>query len=415
MHKYIAEKIRKVSSMKVLVVVDGHLVRTPDGKVWSARIYNYNFFARYLSVFEEVRVAMRLHDVENNTDYPNLCSGEHVEFMPIEEFKGPKEYAKKYLKIRRGIKKYFEGCDCAIFRIPSTIGYQFWNVYKKTGLPYSIEVVVDPWDFAAPGTLKTPLRPLIRRIWTNDLKRACLQANGVSYVTKYALQERYPSYARLHGESARHFEEYYSSVNIPIEYLKEPRLSVKKGTIKIIHVTNFIGNHVKGHAELIQALAIVCQKTKKSVEVEFVGEGTLIDEFNNLAKTYGVGDRVRFIGKLPTSAAVRDALINADLFVFPSHAEGLPRVVIEAMAVGLPCISTRVNGIPELLDDHWLTDPGEVESLADKILELIENTDKMREESKRNIEVAKNYTEPILQKRRRNFYLKLYALAKGGA
>lgn len=401
--------------MKVLVVVDGHLVRTPDGKVWSARIYNYAFFARYLSVFEEVRVAIRIQDIEDNTEYPNLCSGEHVEFMAIEEFKGPKEYAQKYFKIKQGIIKYFEGCDCAIFRIPSTVGYQFWKAYRKTGLPYSIEVVVDPWDFAAPGTLKTPLRPLIRRIWTSDLRKACLQANGVSYVTKYALQERYPSYARLHGESAEHFEEYYSSVNIPDDYLTEPRVRVNEGIIKIIHVTNYIGNHVKGHQELIQALAIVCQKTQKKLEVEFVGEGPLIDEFADLAKAKGVGDKVRFIGKLSTSEAVRDALKNADLFVFPSHAEGLPRVVIEAMAVGLPCISTRVNGIPELLDDHWLTNPGEVKLLAEKILELIENTDQMLEESRHNIEVARNYTEPILQNRRKSFYSKLYALVKGEA
>ena len=50
--------------MEVLVVVDGHLGRTPDGRVWSARIYDYAFFARYLSAFEQVRVAMRIHDIQ---------------------------------------------------------------------------------------------------------------------------------------------------------------------------------------------------------------------------------------------------------------------------------------------------------------------------------------------------------------
>ena len=117
--------------MKVLVVVDGHLGRTPDGKIWSSRIYNYYFFARYLLGFDEVRVAMRIHDIKDNRDYPNLCSGPNVEFYPVEEFKGPKEYALKYFKIRRSISSFFEGCDCAIFRIPSTIGYQFWKEYRN--------------------------------------------------------------------------------------------------------------------------------------------------------------------------------------------------------------------------------------------------------------------------------------------
>lgn len=400
--------------MEVLVVVDGHLGRTPDGRVWSARIYDYAFFARYLSAFEQVRVAMRIHDIPDNSEYPNLCSGDRVEFMPIEEFKGPKEYATKYLKIKRTINHYFEGCDCAIFRIPSTIGYQFWKAYKKTGKPYSVEVVVDPWDFAAPGMLNTPLRPLIRKVWTDDLKKACLQANGVSYVTKYALQERYPSYARLHGETEQHFESYYSSVNISSHYLTNARKYTDSKNIKIIHVTNFIGNHVKGHEELIKALKIVRDKTDKDVRVQFVGEGTMIEAFKELAKQERVGQYVEFTGKLTTNSAVREALLNADLFVFPSHAEGLPRVLIEAMAVGLPCISTRVNGIPELLDDHWLIEVGDVMVLAEKIVEMVESTEIMDAESNCNIEKAKEYTELVLQNKRNIFYTKLKRLAKQG-
>ena len=189
--------------MKALVVVDGHLFRTPDGRVWSERIYDYSFFARYLMTFESIRVAMRIKDVQNNEEYPNLCSGKGVEFFPIEEFKGPKEYILKYPSIQKNIKNYFCDCDCGIFRIPSTVGYQFWNEFKKTKKPYAVEVVVDPWDFAAPGRLSTPLRPAIRWIWTSQLKKACMEANGVSYVTQFALQNRYPSRAKKYGETEK--------------------------------------------------------------------------------------------------------------------------------------------------------------------------------------------------------------------
>lgn len=393
--------------MKVLVVVDGHLVRTPDGRVWSARIYNYDFFARYLSAFDEVRVAMRIKDVPTNKDYPNLCSGEHIEFYSIEEFKGPKEYVTKYISIKRNIKNYFAGCDCGIFRIPSTVGYQFLHTYEKTGKPYAIEVVVDPWDFAAPGTLKTPLRPIIRWYWTQSLKNDCKKANGVSYVTKYALQNRYPSYARLHGESDSHFEEYYSSVNIPELYFGTPKeYSNAHKPMKVVHVTNFIGNHVKGHEELIDAVAAL-EKQNIDVSVDFVGEGTLIDEFKKYAHERGVGEKINFVGKIATPQEVRRKLLDSDIFVFPSHAEGLPRVLIEAMAVGLPTVSTNVNGIPELLDKPFLVEVGAVDELTTKMKAIIQDAEVYNTASKDNLKRAREYSETILQMRRQDFYLKL--------
>lgn len=393
--------------MKALVIVDGHLVRTPDNQIWSARIYNYNFFARYLSAFEDIRVAIRIKDVKTNEGYPNLCSGEHVEFFPIEEFKGPKEYLKKFLSIRKNIKSYFDGCECGIFRIPSTVGYQFLHAFQKTGKPYAVEVVVDPWDFAAPGTLNTPLRPIIRYYWTKNLKKACLKANGVSYVTQKALQKRYPSYARLYGEDREHFEEYYSSVNIPASYFGEPKkYDDMHNPPKVIHVTNFIGNHVKGHKELISAVTKL-KMMNIVVDIDFVGEGTLVDEFTQYAYEKGVGEQIHFVGKLATLQEVRTKLQEADLFVFPSHAEGLPRVLIEAMAVGLPAVSTNVNGIPELLEPKYLIDVGDVDRLVQIMADIITSPDEYNASSKANIEKAREYSEVILQERRKSFYIKL--------
>lgn len=398
--------------MKVLVVVDGHLGRTKDGRIWSSRIYNYDFFARYLGAFDEVRVAIRIHEIDSNEGYPNLCSGPNIEFFPIAEFKGPKQYVTKYFSIKKSMKRYFEGCDCAIFRIPSTVGYQFLHGYQRLKKPYAVEVVVDPWDFAAPGTLKTPLRPLIRWKWTKDLKTACLQANGSSYVTKFALQKRYPSYAKIYGDSTEKFESYYSSVNIPESFFANPKVYDRfTKTLKIIHITNFIGNHVKGHRELIEAVSIL-KKAHIDVTVDFVGEGNLIEEFKTYADSLGVGEKINFVGKLSTADQVREKLLDSDIFVFPSHAEGLPRVLIEAMAVGLPCIATDVNGIPELLDKEYLVGIGEVDKIAAKIKKFYENPELMKRVSIENIKKAKNYSESVLQSRRIEFYKKLFDLVK---
>lgn len=99
------------------------------------------------------------------------------------------------------------------------------------------------------------------------------------------------------------------------------------------------------------------------------------------------------------------------MFVFPTKAEGLPRAVIEAMAVGLPCISTPVNGIPELLDREFLLNPNDTEGFAEKISFLVDNPLIMEKCSLRNISKAYEYEQNVLQSRRNKFYTKLRELA----
>ena len=117
-----------------------------------------------------------------------------------------------------------------------------------------------------------------------------------------------------------------------------------------------------------------------------------------------------FTGLLPSPNNVRDELVKSDIFVFPTRAEGLPRAVIEAMAVGLPCLSTPVNGIPELLDNDFMFEPDDVDGFANKIIELIQNPSMLEQISKKNIEKSKEYSWDKLSYRRTKFYEKLINL-----
>lgn len=120
------------------------------------------------------------------------------------------------------------------------------------------------------------------------------------------------------------------------------------------------------------------------------------------AARLGIADRVRFEGQQPADR-VADELRRADLFVLASRTEGLPRALIEAMAAGLPCIGTRVGGIPELLDDEALVAPGDAEALAARIRAFLDDAGLFERQAARNLREASIYAAPRLQRLRDGF------------
>jgi colanic acid/amylovoran biosynthesis glycosyltransferase len=107
----------------------------------------------------------------------------------------------------------------------------------------------------------------------------------------------------------------------------------------------------KGHAVLLRALVDVPR-----LQLDLIGDGPLRGELEDLARSVGVADRVRFLGAR-TELDVRAALLQAELFVLPSivaadgQMEGVPVALMEAMASGVPVVSTRLSGVPELVID----------------------------------------------------------------
>jgi glycosyltransferase involved in cell wall biosynthesis len=84
---------------------------------------------------------------------------------------------------------------------------------------------------------------------------------------------------------------------------------------------------------------------------------------------------------------------KADLLILPSYEEGLPYVIIEAMASGLPIISTPVGGIPEVIKEGingFLINPGDYEALANRIIQLVQNKELRLTIGHKNQEDAKN-------------------------
>jgi glycosyltransferase involved in cell wall biosynthesis len=392
--------------MKVLVTDNAHLYKTPDGKYYTPTIYSYEFFQRYLNVFDEVRFVAKTKNVDSiDTTKYLLVSGDRLEIYELPWYQGLKEMLKIIFKLILRYRKACEGCDCYIFRVAQIESYLTYILGKKCGKPFAVEVVNDPSAFFN-------INGLFKWINICMLKHMTMKANGASYVTQKYLQKKYPSKARLNGESENYFESSYSSIELSVNDIRNPKkYNDTKSKFEIIHLANAISGDMKGHRTLIETVKNITEHGYNCIAV-CIGDGDSIPEFKNYAEELGVGDRVHFIGRFPSRQTVVDRLAQSDLFLFPSYSEGLPRCVIEAQAAGLPCLATPVGGTPELLNSKYMFAPGDSQGFSSKVIYLIENPDELEQMSLDNIEVARKYTSEKLTNKRNKFYERLRGLAE---
>lgn len=395
--------------MKLLVSSDAHIYRTKDGKYWTPKIYGYEFWTRYLQVFEEVRIVARMKEVEQFSRKWIRVDGPNIEVYGIPFYQGPKQLLKNYFSIQKVLKHVSDNCDAAVIRMPSQTSYMTYKKLAK-GIPVAGEIVYDPTDDVNDKSSGILMRAINKKI-SNQLSLFCKTVNGVSYVTEKTIQSHYPSRARIQGESNKYFETYYSTITLTNEAYTKPRIfeNVKSITVALSDVA--MNTERKGERTLIKAIKLAKDRGY-DIKAIIIGDGTKKSEFMALSERYGVSDRIRFTGLLPTSDDVRAILLAADVFVFPTKAEGLPRGILEAMAIGMPVLSSPVGGIPEILSEECLFDPADAESYANKLCEFIDSPYLMNKLSQENYMKAQEFRNDILQNRRNIFYKKLRDLVK---
>ena len=108
-------------------------------------------------------------------------------------------------------------------------------------------------------------------------------------------------------------------------------------------------------------------------EIVLAGDGELRHEIESLITKHGLGPYVRITGWL-SGDQVKQEILAARAMVLPSYSEGLPVVIMEAMALRRPIISTYVAAIPELVvpgEHGWLVQPGDIDALVDAMRQCL--------------------------------------------
>lgn len=388
--------------MRILVTTNARLYKTKDGKYWTNMVYDYNFFNRYLKVFDKVRLIAHTMSIDYldtkrmvRVDGPGLEI--HEVYFPV----GKVGYIKNYFKIKKEIRDAIDGCDGAILRIPDQLAFQVYNAIKEN-IPIAIEVTSNSWELFSPKNYKSIFRPFLRWHWHKMQKKVCANASGASYVTKKALQKVYPPKILLKGTG---FAMSITDVNLDDPYYYKPRVYKENQRIfNLIHVAGSIANDAKGYNELLEAIGKLDLEDVK-INLTLVGGGELSKRSKSIIKKYNI-ENIRLTGLLSDKKSLINELENADIFVFPSYNEGLPRVILEAMASGLPCVATKLSGIKELINEKYLVDVRNTKDLLDKLYSLIKNPKELTKESENNFAKAKEYHSEIISKKRTKFYCK---------
>jgi glycosyltransferase involved in cell wall biosynthesis len=169
---------------------------------------------------------------------------------------------------------------------------------------------------------------------------------------------------------------------VPTKEMQRPPHAPNPEQTRLIMVSSF--QPKKGHTVLIEALK--SSPALHSARLDLVGSGPLEPTIRRLVLQAGLGDRVTFRGDQPEEA-VREMVAGSDVLVQPSvvapdgDMDGIPNTLIEAMALGIPVVTTSLSGIPELVIDGVtgvVVSPGDPEALAAGLQKAIEDPEAAR-------------------------------------
>ncbi|GEA16570.1 colanic acid biosynthesis glycosyltransferase WcaL [Moorella sp. E308F] len=215
----------------------------------------------------------------------------------------------------------------------STTATMAWIASELTGIPWS--VTLHRWDIAENNLLRFKVeRAAFVRCISEDGRREVLCIVGETYQDKVKV---------LH-----------MGVRLPDTLL--PQFHPSRPDFVFACPANLVP--VKGHRFLIEACALLLETGIRDFRCLFIGDGPLEAEIRQQIAQLGLEEVVSLVGRLPHGELLRmyergevDAVVLPSIVTGDDEREGIPVALMEAMAYGIPVVSTNTGGIPELLSD----------------------------------------------------------------
>lgn len=281
------------------------------------------------------------------------------------------------------------------YAIPHAVSaYLAKQVWSKSGKKIKFITTLHGTDITLMG-LEPTFMPLV--------KFSIEESDGVTAVSRF-LKEKTLTNFNLEKE----IEVIYNFIDIdkykPVEEKPFKKHVASCGERVLIHTSNF--RTVKRVTDTIRIL----EKVKKEIPTKLVliGDGPDRSECERLARELDLHKDVVFLGK---QDAIEEILTSADLFLMPSQSESFGLSALEAMACGVPVISTSVGGLPELIIHNqtgYIAEIGDIDRMAKYAIELLTNEKKYKSFAKYSRERAvNNFDKNLILPQYINYYEKI--------
>ncbi len=357
------------------------------------------YMLREFSAFPDMEIVLVTSSVDDvhRTEYP--APNVRIERLPVGKKDGARdlhfqskanllEYSwKSWIFSRKLLKRETFDCMHAFFSVPS--GF----VTRLLSMEFHIPYVVSLRGSDVPGyserfkNLYLFLRPVTRFIWRNA---AQVIANSEGLRTLALLTESSRDILVVrNGVDIKEFfsvpRNYSSDISEPFQVLAIARLTPRKGL-----------------RSLLEAMRMLKTSEERKFLLDIAGDGHERESLEAFVVEHNLSDRVRFVGRVPHNEIV-PLYHRAHVYVLPSLNEGMSNNVLEALACGLPIITTDTGGTRELVEDGvngCIIRMRDSQHIAEKIAFLASHPEEARrygEESRRRAEslgwseVAKAY------------------------
>lgn len=261
------------------------------------------------------------------------------------------------------------------YAIPHAIsGYLAKQIYKKNNSELKLITTLHGTDITLVG-LEPSFLPLV--------KFSIEESDGVTAVSKFLKDKTISNYnIDKDIEVIHNFID--TDIFKPICNKQFQELTAPKGEKILVHTSNF--RKVKRVPDTIKILELV--KKEIPAKLVLIGDGPERSECERLTRELKLENDVVFLGKLDEIAPILGA---SDVFLMPSQSESFGLSALEAMACGLPVISSSVGGLPELVvhnETGFIAEFGDVERMAKYTIDLLQNKKKYKSFAKNSLKRA---------------------------